>query len=69
MKKNSSNQSKNLTSEDKKKLVGTIQSKKVFTVEANVLLVDDLYQSGQTLTECVNVLRNNENIKIYMFYV
>lgn len=63
LKKNSSNQSKNLTSEDKKKLVGTIQSKEVFTVEANVLLVDDLYQSGQTLTECVNVLRNNENIK------
>ncbi|CAC42012.1 ComF family protein [Listeria monocytogenes] len=61
--KNSSNQSKNLTLEDKKKLVGTIERKKMFLVEANVLLVDDLYQSGQTLTECVNVLRNDKNIK------
>lgn len=63
LKKNSSNQSKNLTLEEKKKLVGTIESKKKFNVKANVLLIDDLYQSGQTLTECVNVLRNDGNIK------
>lgn len=68
--KNSSNEAKNLTLEQKQELAGTIERKKKFKKKVNVLLIDDLYQSGKTLTECVNALRNDINIdKIYVLSI
>lgn len=36
---------------------------KAARTEHNVLLVDDLYQSGATLSECVKALRKDAMIK------
>lgn len=68
--KNGESQSKNLELEQKKELQGSIERKKKFKRKVNVLLVDDLYQSGVTLNECVNVLRDDMNInKIYVLTI
>jgi competence protein ComFC len=68
--KNGESQSKNLVLEEKKKLKGTIEQKKVFIEKVNILLVDDLYQSGETLNECVKVLRDDPNIeRIYVLTI
>ena len=56
-------ESKNLSSEDKQKIQGTIFKTAQATKEHNMLLVDDLYKSGATLTECVHVLRTDSKIK------
>lgn len=62
LKKNSNNQSKNLDSSQKVAIKGSIQRLKYFEVKVNVLLVDDLYDSGVTLNECVRVLKEDKNI-------
>lgn len=68
--KNGESQSKNLGLEEKQILKGTIERKKMFTEKVNILLVDDLYQSGETLNECVKVLRADSNIdKIYVLTI
>lgn len=65
--KESSNPSKNLTFDEKEELSGTVKRNYYFTESVNVLLVDDLYQSGKTLDECVKVLREDKYIdKIYV---
>lgn len=62
--KTSTNQLKDSAPEDKlKQIEGSIQKIKMAQREHNVLLVDDLYQSGATLSECVKVLREDVMIK------
>jgi competence protein ComFC len=68
--KNSRSQSKNLGQEQKKELRGSIERKKRFKRRVSVLVVDDLYQSGETLSECTKVLRNDPNIdNIYILTI
>lgn len=67
LQKTSSIQSKELTNEEKQKISGTIIKTKMAKRKHNMLLVDDLYQTGTTLTECVKELRKDSNIqKIYV---
>lgn len=35
----------------------------------NILLIDDLYKSGATASECVNVLKKAPNVKNVYFLV
>lgn len=60
-------ESKNLSREEKKLIKNSIMKIKTATKPHNILLVDDLYSSGTTLTECVTALRDDSNIrKIYV---
>ena len=61
--KNSSIQSKNMTTEEKQQIVGSINTTKEAKYEHNILLVDDLYDSGATLNECVKILKDDPKIK------
>jgi len=61
--KQGSVQSKDLSAAEKSQLKGTIQKKKSATREHSVLIIDDLYESGGTLNDCVRVLRTDKNIK------
>jgi predicted amidophosphoribosyltransferase len=54
-------QAKGMTQEEKSKIKGTIIATKKGKRQYNVLLVNDLYQSGTTLHECVNALREDKN--------
>ena len=49
-------------SEDDKNLFGCIEMLKHSTKSHNVLLVDDLYQTGSTAKECVRLLLEDANI-------
>lgn len=70
LEKNSNSQSKNLDSIQKKAIQGSIQRKKHFTSKVNILIVDDLYESGVTLKECVKLLREDKNINnIYVLTI
>lgn len=60
--KNNAIQSKNLGTGHKNELSGTIIRKKRFLKKINLLIVDDLYQSGGTLIETTKVLKNDLNI-------
>lgn len=63
-------ESKGLSAEDKYRLSGTITQKKHATRKHSVLLIDDLYKTGATLSECVSVLRQDPQIdKIYVLTV
>jgi len=55
-------QSKDLTAREKEKIGGTITKRAMAKRNQNVLLVDDLYQSGATLRECVKELRRDPHI-------
>lgn len=55
-------QSKDMKLDEKKQIQGTIRVMKKSLRELNVLLVDDLYQTGLTLTECVRALRMDPNV-------
>lgn len=60
-------ESKGLSAEEKKKIHGAIAMKKTAKKSHNILLVDDLYESGTTLGECVRALRGDPNIlEIYV---
>ena len=54
--------SKNM-SKSSKKLAGSIVARKKAGRPINILLVDDLYESGKTLHECVSVLRDDSMIR------
>lgn len=60
--KTSNVESKNMMKSDKK-LEGMITATKKATRVHNILLVDDLYSTGETLKECVNVLRKDPLLK------
>jgi len=55
-------QAKGMTQEEKNKIKGTIIATQKGRRQYNILLVDDLYQSGMTLHECVNALKEDKNI-------
>lgn len=55
-------QSKNMNKTDKS-LKGSIVANLKATKPHSILLVDDLYSTGTTLTECVSVLRNDPHLK------
>jgi len=58
---------KDLAANQKQLISGTIVKTQEAKKKHDMLLVDDLYQTGSTLTECVNVLRQDPNIgKIYV---
>jgi len=63
LQKISSIESKGLSSVDKQQIQGSIIKTVSATQEHNMLLVDDLYKSGATLTECVRILREDPKIK------
>jgi predicted amidophosphoribosyltransferase len=63
LQKMSSIESKGLSSSEKQQLQGSIIKTVEATKEHNMLLVDDLYKSGATLTECIRVLREDKKIK------
>lgn len=67
---NSSVEAKGLSSLEKHKLKGTIEKKKNAKYKHSMLLIDDLYQTGATLTQCVNLLREDPLVdKIYVLTV
>jgi predicted amidophosphoribosyltransferase len=63
LQKVSSIESKGLSSNEKQQLQGSIIKTVEATKEHNMLLVDELYKSGATLTECIRVLREDKKIK------
>jgi predicted amidophosphoribosyltransferase len=68
--KTSSIQSKGLNLEEKARIRGTIVKSGSARKMIDILLVDDLYQTGSTLTECVSVLRQDPYIrKIYVLTI
>lgn len=65
--KTTNEQAKNLNLNSKNHLHGTIIQTKPAIKRHSILLVDDLYSTGTTLKECVEVLRNDRNIdQIYV---
>ena len=44
-------------------LNGTIKQLKCAKRECNILLIDDIYSTGQTATECVSILKNDALVK------
>jgi len=67
LQKKSSIESKGLSASGKQQIQGTIVKTAKATKEHNMLLVDDLYKSGATLTECIRVLREDPMInKIFV---
>jgi len=54
--------SKNIAKSNKV-LGGSIQAKVKATRPHNILLIDDLYETGQTLEECVSVLKSDPLLK------
>jgi len=60
-------ESKGLAAEDKHQIQGSIIKTAQATQEHDMLLVDDLYKSGATISECVRLLREDPKInKIYV---
>ena len=70
LQKDSSDESLNLSSSENRQIYGTIHKSLMIENECNILLVDDFYDSGSTLTECVRILRQDHNIKkIYVLTI
>ena len=70
LQQDSIDESANESSNENKKINGTIYKGLVKKKECNILLVDDFYDSGSTLTECVRILRQDSKIKkIYVLTI
>lgn len=70
LEKESSVASKELTLDEKYKLKGSIVKKRNAQYKHNVLLIDDLFQSGSTMKQCVEALRSDPNIdKIFVLTI
>ena len=63
LEKTSQTASKTLSSEEKESLNGTIIKVLNAKRKTNILLIDDLYDSGYTITECVKQLRTDPLIQ------
>lgn len=61
--KDSNIQSKDLDMVEKERIKSTISKVKAAKNICNILIVDDLYQSGATLTSCVEELRKDKKIR------
>jgi predicted amidophosphoribosyltransferase len=67
LEKTTTTKAKDLDGEQKQQIEGSILQAVFAKDKHSMLLVDDLFDSGATLTECVNVLRRDKNIdKIYV---
>ncbi len=67
--KSSSVQSKSIGG-IKKDLSGTIDMIGIIKSRCNILLIDDLFQSGETASECVKVLKSNPLVeKVYLLSI
>lgn len=67
--KKGTDQSKNMNKEDKN-LQGSISLLKNAKRQCNILLVDDLFSTGSTVSECVRVLRTDELVQdIYVLTI
>ncbi|MBL5889726.1 ComF family protein [Heyndrickxia sporothermodurans] len=62
VKKNNPTQSKNLVTDNKNEITGSIVRTKRFPRKVNLLIIDDLYQSGKTLNETAKELKNDQNV-------
>ncbi|MEK5520454.1 MULTISPECIES: hypothetical protein [Heyndrickxia] len=62
VKKNNPTQSKNLVTDNKNEITGSIVRTKRFLRKVNLLIIDDLYQSGKTLNETAKELKNDQNV-------
>lgn len=63
-------ESKSLSSIEKRKLYGSIVKQRICLRPINVLLIDDLYDTGFTLNQCTDILRRDSNIKkIYVLAI
>ncbi len=70
LEKKTDSEYKNLPVSEKISEHGMIVQKMKATRKINVLLIDDIYQSGSTLRQCAEVLRKDPNIeKIYVLTV
>lgn len=61
--KSSTIQSKDLDSAEKSQIAGSITMRRTLKRQANILLIDDLYQTGETLSETVSVLKSDPSVK------
>lgn len=62
LQKTANDQAKNMD-RDQKELSGTIIAVKKAKRPFRILLIDDLYSTGGTITECVRILRQDQNLK------
>jgi predicted amidophosphoribosyltransferase len=68
--KTTDEQLKNQSSDEKSIITGSIKQLRPAKRPCNLLLVDDLFQSGATIAECVKVLRQDKLIeKIYVLAI
>ncbi len=67
LEKTSNEQAKNMDRFQKKDIRGSIVETRRATNPHNILIIDDLFDTGSTLNECVKILKEDKNInKIYV---
>ena len=61
--KTSTAEAKNFAGADGEDNIVSVQFQKKFVIPCNILLIDDIFDSGKTLNACVNALRQDSNTK------